>query len=724
MDSKVIAFELQDCKVVNKQKVSLSFPRPSESCLYVVTNQKSKCHFFQDTKEQQSFNKISSTKKNSEEMLFQYGVSTKVFSVTDPKGTEWEVRLLLSPSEISRLSSAFNFIGYFSTYLDDIVKKFHAQLSNMVNQEIRESCKDLPKDAGIMVAGMLTALMAAELAASLGGSKMFDYKGEKSASQENMKEKIQDMVNTFDLQAEHLEISHQGKMAQVIFRNPCPDNWASGGRKCMQTGETLEFGLCHKVFSMSEEKSEIQFLQSLQESYDMIPVFHIAGFTEQVLMTKKWRKTLEVLLKEGQNKETINELSQMALNFVCSTKCNAEIFLYSFTKEMAEKCSKVKTFPAGGETIRVFGLLVAIMAALKAKSIADGLIAAITPSTTKDIVHPATKPCEVAPDCVKIGLPITQEVDHPKPETIGPNLGESDDTVHEATKKVDEMSRVLADGPGDENVDHFDDKANRENNETSSSRTPRVGTPDTEISPLDPEDVSHPPSIEKPSDDQIDSNTNCPVSNSNIETCTPGEPPVGLLPPEGPQDVSEITLKLDTSDIDEVGIQDPNEDNDGLVSPVNSVVGGTSEGQVQDPENGLRTTFDENTLGDTMLRLQSVNSESSSEDTKKATNTQDIDDGDKTSTFNSDLSTQVEEKTNKSDIDQPCRRPVRPCDIDQKGKETSSSAGTRSSFLVLLNILAVTLVIVPFEFPSWLTSVFFRGLALMLGIHLFLSRRP
>lgn len=35
------------------------------------------------------------------------------------------------------------------------------------------------------------------------------------------------MIKVFDVMADLLTVSHKGKRVQVIFRNPCPDNWVS-----------------------------------------------------------------------------------------------------------------------------------------------------------------------------------------------------------------------------------------------------------------------------------------------------------------------------------------------------------------------------------------------------------------------------------------------------------------------------------------------------------------
>ncbi|XP_073465642.1 uncharacterized protein [Aquarana catesbeiana] len=650
MDSKVWVFELRDNKTVNKQSGSLTFPRPGDSSLYIITNEKSKCHLLQKSVNQKSVEKKSEEKKMKE--IFQYGGSTKLFSVTDGTENNWEVRLLLSPSEVNRLSSGFNLTGYLNTCLvsaeshegyKDLLRRGHkdtaekicqmiapffclpedhmvsnccTQLKGMMIKKIKESCKDLGVKETVMVVGGLVALMAAELAASFVASNTFDYTGEKTEIGEDLKEKIDQMVKAFNIQAELLVVSHRGKSVFIIFRNPCSDNWASGGRKQIQSGETFEFGLSHKVFSISGSQSEIQLLQSLQESYDMIAVFHIAAFAEHLLMTQKWRKTLDVLLKDDQNKEknkeTIHKLSQFAANFFCSEKCKVESFLKCFRWEVRKTLSEVKKLQVGGEAISVFGLLVAIMAALKAKAIADNRINEMPPSSDGDEELPTAPKgqlSKVGPDS-KGDLPKSQDVVHPQPETIGANFKGSDDIVNEeaATGNKGGRSGGLGDGLGGENVD-LTKKAKSENNEMGFSRTSGVGAPETITSSPNPDDIPHSCPIEKHLNEQLDSNNDNLVISSDIKTSEPLSSPVDGLSVAEPQSaekgqelqgVPEITstvgtlntCKDDRQDQDEVNIKDP-----GL--SLGNMPSKTFVGHVHDPYSGSGTTYDEETIDNT-----------------------------------------------------------------------------------------------------------------------------
>ncbi|XP_056402023.1 uncharacterized protein LOC130295368 [Hyla sarda] len=295
MDSDVTVFELQNDFSIKQHKVPLKFPRVSKSRLYIVTNQKTQLHLLYDPAVTP---RTEGGDHHHEKSIFQYGVSTKMFSVTDPTGTAWEVRLLISPSEISRLSSNYNLTGFVSCL-------------------------------------------------------------------------IQELIRVFDVMAELLTVTHQGKRVQIIFRNPCPDNWASGGKKLVTSGETFVFGLCHKVVSLSEAESEIQFLQNLQESYDIVSVFHLSAFVEHLLMTSSWRNRIEVFLKDkDQRKEIITEMSSLAVRFLCS-KTRQTAFLKEFQSQMLEKFSSVEAFLVGDEVVCAFGILVSILAAVAAKSIVD-----------------------------------------------------------------------------------------------------------------------------------------------------------------------------------------------------------------------------------------------------------------------------------------------------------------------------------------------------------------
>ncbi|KAM5129446.1 uncharacterized protein ACMZJ9_019964 [Mantella aurantiaca] len=740
MDPEILAFELQDDETVKKHPVSLTFPWPNEGRLYIITNQRSKCHFLQDEEGQQSFKKAPrfGKKAEGEEKFFQYGVSTKVFSVTDPTGSEWEVRLLLSPSEISRLFSSFNLIGFFSAYLvsgesrqafqdlldgqnatdgaEEICQAIapflclpegdgecRARLREILSGGIGGSCQGLRGMEAVMVAGGLAALMAAQLAASLGGSDVPDYKGGKTESPEKVKDQIHEMVKMFDVQAEELAISHQGKTEHVVFRNPCPDNWTSGGRKCIQSGETFEFGLCHKILLVSEARSKIQFLQSLQESYDMIAIFHVTAFAERLLTMEKWRKTLEVLLKEGQGKEMIKELSQLAATFVCSHECEAEIFQKHFRQEMTEKCSKVKNVQGGGEAVCVFGLLVAITAALKAKSIADKVIEDVPHGSDEDVDQPVLledQASEGSPDSNTFGAPNTQEPGHPKPETIGPNLEGNDHTANEKPKTEEDNSRIsrgLADGVEDETVD-----------ETGPCRTPSIGAPDIGASSPYPDVVTHLHPIEKPSNDQLDLN---PL-DSNVKICGPMASPVDVPPAVEPHDLPEIPSKVVPSDTCN-GREESDEVN------ANSL--GKSVGHVHVTESGSRTPIDEDSID-----VPALSTPTPSNDAEKPIN-QDphkIDNGvdeSLTSDPQKDPSTQIPQET-ESDIDPLGPRPDHPSKVDEGAMDTSNRPVAETSFPMLLVILIVALTIVSYVLPPGWAYVLYTVMALIVGAHLFLSR--
>lgn len=759
MDPKVVAFELQDDKTVKRKAVSLTFPRQNDGRLYVITNRKSRCHFCQAPDEEQSFKKAPRSGEDWEEkMIFQYGVSAKVFSVTDSTGSKWEVRLLLSPSEISRLSSSFNLIGCFYVYLvseefrhtfkellheqkksepaaekickaiapflclpnDELVNDFHTQLSRIVKEIIIESVH-LSEEEAIMLAGGLTVLQAAELAAELGSSNVFDYRGEKKEGQETQDDQIPQMVKAFNIQTELLAVSHQEKKVHVIFRNPCTDNWASGGRKCVAGGETFEFGLCHKVFSISEPQSEIQFLQSLQESYDMVAVFHIATFTKHLLMTKKWRKALDVLLKEGHKQETIDELSQLALQFVCSVECNLKVFLKVFRKQLTETLSKVQTLPVGGEAVCVFGLLVATMAALKAKAVVDKQIDD-SDGDTEQPVPPKDEPSEGAPDCNKIGLPKTQEVDYPVPESIGPNVEKNGTDNEAADDNIGGTSRGLADGLEDNSFDLFE-KANEENNKGGSSSTHGVEAPDIGTSSPYPDDASHLSPLEEPIIQKLQSNTDCQLSRSHFKTFGLLESSVDPLPAEEPQGLLESSSKNTTLGTYNDGEQNPNEGNAFYPgSSVDRVISEASVGQVHDPHGGQRTecTMDTNKPISMPPKL-----ESTTKDTQKTSNQdrQTIDhSGDESSTFNpqNEPSPQKSPERTESDID----KPVHPSAKVHGGEDTSHRLVEPSSLSVPLIVLIVAMIIASLMLPSQVRSMFFTGVVLLLVVHLFISRRP
>ncbi|XP_075049723.1 uncharacterized protein LOC142109431 isoform X2 [Mixophyes fleayi] len=411
MASKVIVFELQNDKSVKVKKVYPTFPGKNKDRLYFVTTQNSDLHLLYDARDMQSTEKnLKHNKGFEEKSFFQYGGSTKVFAVTDPTLVKWEVRLLLSPSEFSRLSSFFNLNGFVNVCLtskvhreslaslgvkrqmnpnaaDDICtaaaqflclsddhvagSDYTDDLRRILTEKLKVSCID-KSERGSLV-GALAALAAAELAASAGGSQNFDYRDDGKESQEDHREQIQQINQVFDVKAELLTVSHQDQRVHVLFRNPNPDNWASGGERHTELGEKLMFGMCHKVLSISGTESEIQFLQSLQESSDLVSVFHVPGFVEHLLKVSEWRKNIRALLKEENQKAIINELSRLAVRFVCGEACQREVFRKWFRKGMQEKMSSVGSMSAGGEAISAFGILVAVLAALTAKSIADGL---------------------------------------------------------------------------------------------------------------------------------------------------------------------------------------------------------------------------------------------------------------------------------------------------------------------------------------------------------------
>ncbi|KAM3918892.1 uncharacterized protein RB166_013631 [Leptodactylus fuscus] len=401
MDSKVSVFELQNDCSVKRHEVPLTFPRDSRRNLCIVTNQRTQLHLLKNS---EGSPRPEEDVAFQEKRIFQHGVSTKVFAITDVTDNAWEVRLLLSPSEIARLSSNFNLTGFvigcltIEEYQDCLsslcgpeaeVKKLcmaAAQFLSFSEDKVKDYCKDLEKilieKVGAsrtgqqrmedMVTVALVALAAAEVATSVGGSKNFDYKIQKEKTEEDQSEQIQEMVRIFDVEANLLTVSHQGKRVQIIFRNPCPDNWASGGKKLVESGETFGFGLCHKVVSISEAKSEIQFLQNLQESYDLVPIFHLPAFVEHLLMTSSWRNKIELFLKDkDQRKDMVQELSTLAVRFICGKACHQETFLKEFQGAMLEKWSSLEALLVGDEVVCSFGILMAILAALTAKNIAD-----------------------------------------------------------------------------------------------------------------------------------------------------------------------------------------------------------------------------------------------------------------------------------------------------------------------------------------------------------------
>ncbi|XP_069806651.1 serine-rich adhesin for platelets-like [Dendropsophus ebraccatus] len=385
MDSKVTVLELQnDLSVKQVDKISPTFPRTSKGPLYIVTNQKTQLHLL---------NNLAGSPRTKEKSVYQYGLSNKVFSVSGPKGTEWEVRLLLSPSEISRLSTNYNLMGFLIScpiLQSSMTKKANVQAlceaasqflvcseeavaSNycqMLKKTLTEKLKAFCTGRQKMV-GALVALVAAELATSVAGNKSFDYKvGEKKAEKDQRKQ-ILKMIKVFNVMSDLLTVIHQGKRVQIVFRNPCPDKWASGGKKFVDSGETFVFGLCHKVVSISEDKSEIQFLQNLQESYELVSVFHLPAFAEHLLMTSSWRNKIELFLKEqDRRKEIIDELSSLARCFICTKPRHQKAFLKEFQSEMVNKWSSVEPFVdvVGDEVVCAFGILVAILAAVTAKS--------------------------------------------------------------------------------------------------------------------------------------------------------------------------------------------------------------------------------------------------------------------------------------------------------------------------------------------------------------------
>ncbi|XP_077114085.1 uncharacterized protein LOC143769437 isoform X2 [Ranitomeya variabilis] len=396
MDAKVTVFEVQNDYSVKQHEVALKFPRVSKSRLYIITNHNTQLHL------------LNKEGGNKEKSMFQHGVSTKVLTVTNTIGTDWEVCMLLSPSEISRLSPNFNIMGFFKSCLMDInyqdslsslcspnkkhkvdvqeLSKAAAQFLNSCEDHIiNDYCKSLngilteklqafciSQKKGDMIIGALMALVAAELATSMEGIGSFDYKAEKEKKQEDQREQIKKMMNVFDVMVDLLTVTHQGKRVQIIFRNPCPDNWALGGKKPVHSEETFVFGLCHKVVSISEAESEVQFLQNLQESYDVVSVFHLPAFVENLLMTSAWRNKVELFLKkQDERKQIVHELSSLALKFICSKTCQHKTFMKEFQREMLNKWLKVEAFFVGAEVVCSFGILVAILAAVTAKSIVE-----------------------------------------------------------------------------------------------------------------------------------------------------------------------------------------------------------------------------------------------------------------------------------------------------------------------------------------------------------------
>ncbi|KAM4013349.1 uncharacterized protein ACNLHF_003456 [Anomaloglossus baeobatrachus] len=412
MDSMVTVFEVQNDCSVKQHEVALKFPRVSKRCLYMVTSQNTQLYLL---------NKEGDDQKKS---IFQHGVSTKVLTVT---GTTWEVRIVLSPSEISRLVRNFNMMGFIISCL--MVKSYQDSLSSLCGHQKRQKAdvEELSKaaaqflsssedhividyrqklnailttkiqlsrtgqDIGDKVIGALVALMAAELATSVGGISDFDYRVQKDKKQEDQKEEIKKMMDVFGVMVDLLTVTHQGKRVQIIFRNPCPDNWALGGKKPVHSEDTFVFGLGHKMVSISEGESEVQFLQNLQESYDLISVFHLPALVENLLMTSAWRNKIELFLKkQDERKEIIHELSSLALTFICNATCQKKTFMKEFQREMSKKWSKVDVFSVSDEVICSFGILIAILAALTAKSIVDKPIPDSEDVEEEELVDPIT----------------------------------------------------------------------------------------------------------------------------------------------------------------------------------------------------------------------------------------------------------------------------------------------------------------------------------------------
>ncbi|XP_073423289.1 uncharacterized protein [Dendrobates tinctorius] len=412
MDSKVTVFEVQNDYSVKQHEVALKFPRVSKSRLYIVTNQNTQLHL------------LNKEGGSIEKSMFRHGVSNKVFTITNTAGTAWEVCMLLSPSEISRLSPNFNIMGFVKSclmeknYQDSLsslccpnkkhkvdvqeLSKAAAQfLSSSEDHIVDDYCKrfngilteklqafSISQKIGDMVIGALMAVVAAELATSMEGIGRFDYRVEEK-EQEDQREQIKKMMNVFDVMVDLLTVTHQGKRVQIIFRNPCPDNWALGGKKPVHSEDTFVFGLCHKVVSISEAESEVQFLQNVQESYDFISVFHLPAFVENLLMTSAWRNNIELFLKkQNERKQIVHELSSMALKFICSKICQQKTFMKLFQREMLKKWSKVEALFVGAEVVCSFGILVAILAAVTAKSIVDRPIPDSEEEVEEELVDP------------------------------------------------------------------------------------------------------------------------------------------------------------------------------------------------------------------------------------------------------------------------------------------------------------------------------------------------
>ncbi|KAG8560199.1 hypothetical protein GDO81_014838 [Engystomops pustulosus] len=429
MDSKVTVLELQKDFSVTQHEVPLRFPRVSRNRLVIVTNQRSHLHLLSrsagdlGTEETVRSCFFCTQGGVQEKNIFHYGVSTKIFALTGPH--DCEVHVLLKPSEISRLSSNFNLTGFVISCLtkkeyqesvssiiggheanvtelcraagqfcsfseDNIVDGYCEELIRTLNEKVGASFVGQEKMEDMRI-GALVALVAAELAASVPTS--FDYRVIKDKTQEDQGEQIQQMIKVFDVMAELLTVSHQGKRVQIIFRNPCPDNWASGGKKSVQSGETFIFGLCHKVVSISENKSEIQFLQNLQESYDLVAVFHLPAFVEHLLMTSAWRNKIERFLKEEDHrKEIALELSSLAERFICSKSCPKKTFVKEFQEKMIQKWSGVDALSVGDEIVCSFGILVAILAAVTTKSVVDSKDNEEVEETSEELVDTVGPP--------------------------------------------------------------------------------------------------------------------------------------------------------------------------------------------------------------------------------------------------------------------------------------------------------------------------------------------
>ncbi|XP_063295379.1 titin homolog [Pelobates fuscus] len=424
MASKAELLVVEEDGSVKKEEITLNFPNRNKNKQYklrIVTSRNSASHLQPKPDSSQTQLNLDTSQHSADSRGFQYGMSSKVCGVS---GVE-EVRLLLSPQEIHKLNSCFNLIGFYQTLVShpsvllnsffdgtkykpkkgkvqeicslasqffsssdkDEIQKFSEKLKHHLNITVANTCCGLNNPTRTMVLGVLLVLLAAKEAMFINRLKNTGDISEKIKISDisNYKEQFEQMVKEFDVQAGLLTVPFQGKNVFVLFRNPSPDDWASGGVSESDSGVQFTFGLCHRLYSMSGTGWEIQFLQSLKESYDISSVFHLPGFAHHLLMDPEWRKKLDSLQIKESQKDVIAEFSKLAERFLC---LEYKKYHYTFIKcfeDKMEKCSVVTSFPEGGEGLIIYGMLVALKAALIAKGIKDRAIGILEEDPGTDV---------------------------------------------------------------------------------------------------------------------------------------------------------------------------------------------------------------------------------------------------------------------------------------------------------------------------------------------------